>query len=210
MTALDIYNCLLDRGTSPALTLYGPSAGTARLELSGKVVANHVAKAANLLTDDIMIDPGQDVKIDLPPHWRLLTWTLGALIAGGRVTPEAADVVVTTNPDADGDDVIVVSLGALDLSWPGDLPGGVIDGNADVLSQADTLLDGSNAAESNVDDLLAQVATSASRILIVDPCSERLVSVFLSSVLAGKTLVVADTANAQRAVAAEGAELYPL
>lgn len=207
MTALAIYRALLKRGTAPALTLYGPSAGAPRLELSGAVVANHAAKAANFLADDIMIDPGQDLKLDLPSHWRLLTWALGGLLAGAHISPDG-DVVVTDNPDADGDDVIVVSLGALDFSWPGDLPGTVIDGNAEVLGQADLLLDEASGAESNAADLAAEVVAGGDRLLLVDPSPTELLRVFLGAMMEGKSLVITDAENYEKAAAAEGAELY--
>lgn len=201
MSALAIYRALVDRGAAPALTLYGPSAGAPRLDLSGRVLANHAAKAANLLADDLMIDPGSTIRLDLPAHWRLITWALGGLLAGAQLSTTEGDTVVTTNPDADGDDVIVVSLGALDMSYPGDLPAGVIDGNAEALGQADILLDESSAAPVSPRPL-----QSEGRVLIVDPSPEELIDAFLAAIGAGLTLVVSDSAHAERAAAAEGAE----
>lgn len=207
MTALEIYRALIKRGTAPALTLYGPSAGAPRLELSGHVVANHAAKAANFLSDDIMLDPGQKLKLDLPPHWRLLTWALGGLLSGAHLSPDG-DVVITNDPDADGDDVVAVSLGALDLSWSGDLPPMVIDGNAELLGQADLLLDESNGAESNAADLLQRIEVEDDRLLLVDPSPDKLIAVFLGAMIAGKSLVITDEANREKALSAEGAVLY--
>lgn len=207
MTALEIYRALLRRGTAPALTLYGPSAGAPRLELSGNVVANHAAKAANFLSDDIMLDPGQELKLDLPAHWRLLTWALGGLLSGAHLSPDG-DVVITNDPDADGDDVVAVSLGALDLSWPGDLPPMVIDGNAELLGQADLLLDESNGAESNAADLLERIEADGDRLLLVDPSPEKLIAVFLGAMISGRSLVITDEASREKALSAEGAVLY--
>lgn len=207
MTALEIYRALIKRGTAPALTLYGPSAGAPRLELSGNVVANHAAKAANFLSDDIMLDPGQELKLDLPAHWRLLTWALGGLLSGAHLSPDG-DVVITNDPDADGDDVVAVSLGALDLSWPGDLPPMVIDGNAELLGQADLLLDESNGAESNAANLLERIEADGDRLLLVDPSPEKLIAVFLGAMISGKSLVITDEASREKALSAEGAVLY--
>lgn len=207
MTALEIYRALIKRGTAPALTLYGPSAGAPRLELSGNVVANHSAKAANFLSDEIMLDPGQELKLDLPAHWRLLTWALGGLLSGAHLSPDG-DVVITNDPDAEGDDVVAVSLGALDLSWPGDLPPMVIDGNAELLGQADLLIDESNGAESNAADLLERVEAEGDRLLLVDPSPDKLIAVFLGAMISGKSLVITDEASREKALSAEGAVLY--
>ena len=209
MTALAIYRELLRRASLPALTLYGPAAGAPRLELSGAVLANHAAKAANLLADEVMIDPGTRLTLDLPSHWRLLTWGLGGLLAGAHVG-DGGDTVVTSDPGAAGENVIAVSLGALDLSWPGDLPAMVLDGNADVLGQADILLDESLGADSNAEELVEQIEAPGRRLLVVDPSPGRLLAVFLGAMLERRSLVVTDAQSYDRALAAEGAEPYPL
>ncbi|WP_182353718.1 TIGR03089 family protein [Flaviflexus huanghaiensis] len=200
MTALTIYRKLVERGASPVLTLYGSAAGAPRLELSGRVVANHAAKAANLLAGDLMIEPGAPLRLDLPTHWRLLTWGLGGLLAGAELSSEG-DTVVTTDPEADGDDVIVVALGALDMSWPGELPAGVIDGNAEVLGQADILLDESLAAPV----LPRPIDGAPGRLLVVDPNPMELLDAFVAAVATGSTLVVSDAASAAKAMQAESA-----
>ncbi|EWT00211.1 hypothetical protein N865_17620 [Intrasporangium oryzae NRRL B-24470] len=122
----------------PRLTWYddepGPTQGE-RIELSARVLANWVAKAANLLQDDAAAGPGTTVGLDLPPHWRALywalaTWSVGATVAVGPAAT-GADVLVTTSPEraADhGGDAILVSLPALARSHPeaGD-SGGAVD-----------------------------------------------------------------------------------
>lgn len=200
MTALQTYRALVQRGALPALTLYGPAAGAPRLELSGAVIANHAAKAANFLADDLMLDPGSQLKLDLPVHWRLITWGLGGLLAGAHLSWDEGDAVVTANPDAEGDEVILVSLGALDLSWPGDLPPGVIDGNAEVLAQADILLDESAGADSNADAFTRTIASPEPRLLLVDPSPADLLGAFIASIAADRTLAVSDERNTDQAV----------
>ncbi len=88
----------------PRLTCYddtpGPSQGE-RVELSARVLANWVAKAANMLQDDLDAAPATTVGLDLPAHWRafywaLATWSVGATLVVGPGASRA-DVVVTTD-----------------------------------------------------------------------------------------------------------------
>lgn len=205
MTALGVYKSLTSRGPMPALTLYGSPAGAPRLELSGKVVANHAAKAANYLADDLMIDQGSLLRLDLPVHWRLLTWGLGGFLAGAHVSFEEGDTTITATPEeATGDEIIAVSLGALDLSWRGELPARVTDGNAEVLSQADILLDEYNHAESNADAFTTSIDVQDPRILLVNPDPDTLLRTFMSAMQSGQTLVVADKSTEAQAAATEG------
>lgn len=182
--------------TSPALTLYGAPSGVAdttsalpRLDLSGKVLANHVAKASNYLVEELGVDPGTRVVVDLPTHWRLVTWGLGALHAGASVVVgkhrihdgEPGTIIITDNPDIDGletdDTVVAVSLGALDLSWRGaPLRTAVVDGNAEVLGHADVALYPDAGADSNISWFLhdhagdgAAQPVSDRRPLLVNP-----------------------------------------
>ena len=121
----------------PRLTWYddepGPTSGE-RIELSARVLANWVSKAANLLQDDAAAEPGTTVGIDLPAHWRsvywaLATWSVGAtVVVGGSAT--GADVLVTDSVEraaAHGGDTVLVTLAALARSNPGaaDAPGAV-------------------------------------------------------------------------------------
>ncbi|HSO65223.1 MAG TPA: TIGR03089 family protein, partial [Ornithinibacter sp.] len=65
----------------PRITVYddtdSPTKGE-RIELSARVLANWVAKAANLLQDDLDAGPGSVVLLDLPPHCRTLYWAFAA------------------------------------------------------------------------------------------------------------------------------------
>lgn len=112
----------------PRLTWYddepGPTVGE-RIELSARVLANWVAKAANLLQDDAAAGPGTTVGLDLPAHWRslywaLATWSVGATVVVGDAAA-GADVLVTDSPSAaagHGGDAVLVSLPALSRSHP--------------------------------------------------------------------------------------------
>ena len=72
----------------PRVTVYddtdSPTRGE-RIELSARVLANWVAKAANLLRDDLDAGPGSVVLLDLPPHWRTLYWAFAAWSVGACV-----------------------------------------------------------------------------------------------------------------------------
>ena len=140
------------RGISPArrpyLTFYGGADGNERVELSGHVLAQWVAKAANFLAEED-VGAGDLVVVDLPVHWRAVVWTWAAWVRGASVSfvPDdgAPAVVATDRPErhaarTDGALVVAVPLAPLALRWDGELPGGVVDGAAAVMGQADVLL----------------------------------------------------------------------
>jgi len=115
----------------PRVTWYG--ADGERVELSGHVLENWVAKTANLLVEECDAGPGTTVTLDLPPHWRtvvwaLATWSVGADLSGpvlglGSVGPDSsADVVVTADPVSapDGGQVVAVTLAALARRFEGE------------------------------------------------------------------------------------------
>src|SRR3712207_5978996 len=86
---------LVDPGR-PRVTWYGP--GGERIELSGKVLGNWVAKTANLLVDELDVEPGGTVGVDLPTHWRAVVWLLAGWAAGAQVVVAPVgpvDVLVT-------------------------------------------------------------------------------------------------------------------
>jgi uncharacterized protein (TIGR03089 family) len=126
--------------TRPRLTWYDDAAGPTqgeRIELSGRVLANWAAKAANLLQEELEVGPGTVVELDLPPHWRaaywlFAAWSVGAeVVVGGSRADHRPDVVVTDDP-ADwvdcGASVVAVTLAALARGWAGEpLAAGVVD-----------------------------------------------------------------------------------
>ncbi|QKE85528.1 TIGR03089 family protein [Arthrobacter sp. NEB 688] len=133
----------------PRITVYddtdGPTRGE-RIELSARVLANWVAKAANLLQDELDAAPGTTVRLALPPHWRTLYWALAAWSVGACVllpdAPGPADVVVTDEPAgvADLDDaehVVVVTLAALARTAAVDVPSGAVDEAREIATHGD-------------------------------------------------------------------------
>jgi acyl-CoA synthetase (AMP-forming)/AMP-acid ligase II len=88
----------------PRITVYddsdSPTRGE-RVELSARVVANWVAKAANLLQEDLDVAPGTVVLLDLPPHWRTLYWAFAVWSVGGCVEVPAHRCGATPSPGVD-------------------------------------------------------------------------------------------------------------
>ncbi|WP_372696913.1 TIGR03089 family protein [Arthrobacter sp. JSM 101049] len=144
--SLDFTNRLLSRhrdSASPLLTWYGQPGE--RVELSGHVFDNWVAKSANLLAEEFDTGPGSCVLIDLPAHWKSLAIGFAVLSTGAeiRVVPAqdggapapgdaAPDLVVTGEPVAAAGafpqaEILAVALGSLALSFPGELPAGALD-----------------------------------------------------------------------------------
>lgn len=144
----------------PRLTWYDDAAGPTRgerIELSARVLTNWVAKAANLLVDELDIEPGDPVLIALPPHWRAAYWLLAAWSVGAEVVVDGAaasgagassaggtgaepHVVVTDDPSTAqaGSLVVAVTLPALARQWPGaPLPAGAVDEAEAVSGQPD-------------------------------------------------------------------------
>ncbi|MGG5257994.1 TIGR03089 family protein [Phycicoccus avicenniae] len=136
----------------PRITVYddtdGPTRGE-RVELSARVLANWVAKAGNLLQDELDAGPGTVVRLDLPPHWRTLYWAFAAWSVGAcvEVADDGAepsgpvDVVVTDDPTRAGgvEHVVVVTLAALARRAVVDLPPGALDEAHDLATHGDVL-----------------------------------------------------------------------
>ena len=144
------------QATSPALIWYGP--GAERIELSGKVLDNWVAKTSNLLIDELDAEPGIRLWLDLPVQWKTLVWALAAWQTGctvvlGDAPAQAAaapDVTVTASQDvldSAAGTVVAVAPGALEMRWSGALPAAAVDYAAEVRSYADTYTGGDEAEE---------------------------------------------------------------
>lgn len=131
-----------EQATSPALIWYGPD--HERIELSGKVLDNWVAKTSNFLVEELDAEPGTTVQLELPVHWKTLVWALSAWQTGCSIALSAVDgaqVRVTSEEPASrsaGEVVVAAALPALAMSWPGQLPAGTVDYAAEVRAYADT------------------------------------------------------------------------
>lgn len=131
----------------PFVTYYDETTGE-RTELSVKTYANWVSKTANLLVDELMLDPGDALLVDLPPHWLSPIFVGAAWCAGLEpVAPgEPADpaaAVVGPEPEDRGVPTLACALNPFASRFPQDVPQGVHDygilwpGQSDVFSAFD-------------------------------------------------------------------------
>ena len=128
--------------TSPALVDLSTPGG--RIELSGRVLCNWVAKNAGLLDSEFGVGRGTVVALEAPAHWRTIPLALAALALGATlVGPDDhdAELLITTDPGSpaamDADEVLAVSLEMLALTFGSPLPPGVVDHAAEVRAQPD-------------------------------------------------------------------------
>ncbi len=120
----------------PRLTVYDDQAGT-HLDFSAKLLENWAAKVANMLRDELDLDVGDGIGIDLPTGWQSVMIALGAIAAGVKVefgASAALAEVVFVSPDADlslfaGEVVLVTSdpFGRGVIESGGELPDGALD-----------------------------------------------------------------------------------
>ncbi|WP_028280189.1 TIGR03089 family protein [Arthrobacter sp. H5] len=157
MQAIQGITGLLERlrtheSSSPRLVWYGGEGE--RIELSGRVLDNWVAKTSNLLVEELDAEQSTRVGLRLPPHWKTLVWAMaswqvGAVTVIGERSGEVdisgpVDIDVTgpgSVPDEDAPARVLVAPGAMDLRWPGELPPGALDYAAVVRSFGDVYLD---------------------------------------------------------------------
>lgn len=154
-TARNLLEALERTGPRPALAWYGESA---RIELSGHVLANWMIKAIGHLHDEIALEPGASVVLDLPPHWKrtvlaVAAWSLGAQVlaseparAGERLAVAPAgepDVLITDRPGEgpvpDAGEVLALEAVSLAPRFAGDLPALVHDWAQEVRAHPDRL-----------------------------------------------------------------------
>lgn len=131
----------------PLVTFYD-GATSERVELSVTTYANWVAKAASLLVDELGLERGQSLRIDLPPHW-LGTVFLGAAWTAGLVVSERADPDgVVTGPDGverwaltgDTTTVLACALLPMGVRFTSDLPARVHDVGVEIWGQPDAFI----------------------------------------------------------------------
>jgi uncharacterized protein (TIGR03089 family) len=130
----------------PLVTFYDDSTGE-RVELSVATYANWVAKTASLLQDELGLEHGDRLVVDLPSHWLAPVW-LGAawslgLVAAPPAGPRQADAVVCgpggveRYAGAAGVPVVALSLLPMATRFPTNLPEGVLDYGLVVWGQPD-------------------------------------------------------------------------
>ena len=124
---------------APRLSAYNERTG-ARLDFSATTLDNWAAKVANMFRDELDLEPGDTVMLDLPSTWQAVAIVLGALAAGVNVkSPDELDdpteaAVWFVAPEHEQiheeSDVVVVSedpFGRGVTETGGQLPDGYID-----------------------------------------------------------------------------------
>ena len=132
----------------PFVTFYDDATGE-RIELSATTYANWVAKTAGLVQDELDVERGGTVLVDLPTHWLGPVWLGAAWSLGLRVTDDPARLaeadLVVCGPDgldayagaAASIPVVALSLRPMGARFAEALPTGVVDYAAVVLGQPD-------------------------------------------------------------------------
>jgi uncharacterized protein (TIGR03089 family) len=136
-------------GSTPLITYYDDGTGE-RTELSALSFGNWVDKTANLLVDELLIEPGSPVSLRLaqeaPAHWTTLVWVAAIWRVGCPVVigAEAEPAVEVAGP-ADAFDAenggtteqVACSLHPLGLGFGTALPEDVLDYGVEVRGQSD-------------------------------------------------------------------------
>jgi len=137
----------------PLLTYYD-DATSERTELSVATFGNWVAKTANLLRDDLDLQPGARVEVDLPLHWQAAVWlqacwAMGLVVVlptGPAAWGQPVDLAVVTHDRAQSAaaEVVSLGLGPMGLARPGAVPAyaGALDYDREVHGHGDVFSPG--------------------------------------------------------------------
>ena len=195
----------------PLVTAYDDATGE-RTELSVTTYANWVSKTANLLTDELGLDAGDTVLLDLPAHW-LVPVFLGAAWSASLCVTDDADLphdLVVCGPDsidrhADAEQVVACALLPFAVRFGEPLPAGVLDygvlwpGQSDVFAPLVPPTPDSPAWRDDATWSQAQLLEEAAgagyppgaRVLTdVHPAADHAVPAFLGPLLSGGSLVL--------------------
>ncbi len=134
-------------GSRPLVTFYDDTTGE-RVELSVVTYANWVAKTAGVLQDELGLERGDVVLVDLPTHWLAPVWLGACWSTGLAVTddPGVDAALVVCGPDtlerhvASGAPVVALSLLPMGRRFTEPLPPGVVDFGVVVWGQPDAFV----------------------------------------------------------------------
>ena len=175
-------------GARPRLTWYDNDTGE-RAELSGVTLLNWVHKTANFMIDELFVEPGVSVSLQLPRHWLTAVWWLAAHTVGAHLEvaapsselPAGSFDVAVFGPDAlpqfaAVEHLVAVALTPMATGFVGagrPLPAGMTDFETEVRGQPDAFVgsdDGSTDVGSAALDRARQWSlTSKDRLLAAGP-----------------------------------------
>lgn len=194
----------------PLLTAYDDATGE-RTELSVTTYANWVSKTANLFVEELGLDEGDTVLLDLPAHWLVPVFLGAAWSAGLTVTTEAEEphALVVRGPAraAASSDAPVLACALLPFAvrFPDQLPATVLDYGVLWPGQSDVFLPvvpptpdtrawtGSTGDSTQLEllDAAARACPSAERLLTDEhPAHARGVPAFLGPLVSGGSVVL--------------------
>lgn len=181
-------------GAAPLITYYDERSRS-RIELSSLSFGNWVDKTAGLLTDELLIEPGQPVRLDLavtaPGHWVTLVWVAAIWRVGSPVTLTDGAAVEVVGPEraiepTGATERVACSLHPLGLGFDTALPSGTIDYGIEVRAQPDSF----SAPWPSADDR-AWIADAGDTALT----QTDLLNVLDASITGGRRLIVPETTD---------------
>ncbi|PLW00074.1 hypothetical protein AY498_10215 [Corynebacterium ulcerans] len=197
---------------TPRLTVYNESTG-ARLDFSAQTLDNWAAKVANMLREELDLEQGSLISLDLPASWQCVAIVLGAMAAGIDVEfcpiEQAQGAVVfmdseriDASPTFSGDVVLVTQdpFGRGVVECGGIVPDGMIDFGPTVRFYGDQFFEPGTRIEESVDKQALAAITPGARALSTGWTTltemERTVLAPLAAV--GSAVVVTGVASDQR------------
>lgn len=197
---------------TPRLTVYNESTG-ARLDFSAQTLDNWAAKVANMLREELDLEQGSLISLDLPASWQCVAIVLGAMAAGIDVEfcpiEQAQGAVVfmdseriDASPTFSGDVVLVTQdpFGRGVVECGGIVPDGMIDFGPTVRFYGDQFFEPGTRIEESVDKQALAAITPGARALSTGWTTltemERTVLAPLAAV--GSAVVVTGIASGQR------------
>ncbi|ADK28296.2 Hypothetical protein CpMEX30_0545 [Corynebacterium pseudotuberculosis] len=213
-------NLLSSDPAAPRLTVYNESTG-ARLDFSAQTLDNWAAKVANMMREELDLDQGSLISLDLPASWQCVAIVLGAMAAEievefcpieqaqgavAFVAPERIDA----SPAFPGDVVLVTQdpFGRGVVECEGTVPDGMIDFGPTVRFYGDQFFEPGTRIEESVDKQVYAELPSGSRALSTGwtTFAEMQRTVLAPLAVGGSAVVVTGVASDQRLEAIGRAE----
>ncbi len=214
----------------PLVTFYDHGTGE-RVELSRTTYANWVAKASSLLVDELGLEKGDTIRIDLPAHWLGTVFLGAAWNAGLVVTDSDEPTAVVCNPatldrwaPAAAERVVLAcALLPLGARFAEPMPAGVHDVGVEIWSQPDAFtpwdpptaddaavdLDGTTLTQQEMWEAAAvgSMITDSGRLLsIANPASPPGIATFTEPLRKSGSLVLVTRAGQEQLEATYAAE----